>query len=233
MKHSIILFFIVLLLSLAKIQAQCPPSYGDDTWPDVPITAYMAVNDFDILFTLGWVDYKSKGSLTGNSYDIVVDWSTWYKAWDGKVSEEEYKSWMRLAVIRSILLTSFSDNNSCNFIGTKQFTFYEEVSCQAKSVCYFRLKQSSWIYCRDDGFPGPDPTLIDDGVWRYFGRLTGFIDCGTKSCCQIVYTMECVNGTLSIVGGAPVKSMLPGSECPQGTNVNCFGTPEPCTSTCN
>jgi hypothetical protein len=232
MKTNILMLILELLSAFAnnsKSQTPCPPSFGDQTWPENPVTAEFVLGDI----TWGGVGYYSKGGITV-PYEIKVDWTSLSLQRPYRVTDEEYKRWMRLAIIKDILDITYHTNNGCSFSGTKQFIFYEEAACKVNKVCYYELHHTlSHIKCKDDYFPENEvPAETTLNSVNHMGRLTEIFDCGTTSCCVVTYTMECVNGSLHIAGIA--TEQLEGSECPEGDNVRCKdNAPMPCTSNCN
>jgi hypothetical protein len=226
MKTNILMLILILLLAFAnksQSQSTCPPN---DDWGQSETALFLPFPGPSQ--ELGQVNYQSRqiGGQTGNRFEIKVNWATMINKHYGGVTDEEFKRWMYYAIIRDIC------HEPCNFSGTREFAFYETTNCLVDKVCYWRVRQSGGVFCTDDDYPGPVPTfpLGTDG-WRYFGRLTERVVCGT-SCCEITYTAQCVGGSIDIINVS--KSQVSGMECPEGNNERCIdGMHMPCTSTCN
>ena len=222
--QRLVVLSLIFVFNIPILMAQCPPSLGDPTWAEPIQHARFQIN---VGSNLGNVEYKFK--QTGNTYEVVPDWSTLENHHAYFLTDEEFKSMMYKAVIKD--LTGNINGEPCTFSGTLTFKFYEEASCRVEKVCYYRLRQGEEILCRDDGYPGNDPDLISYSGWKYYGRLTEYVDCGTTSCCEKTFTVECVNGEATIISSS--TDVLSGSDCPEGDNVRCLDDdPMPCESTC-
>lgn len=226
---------MALLLSVLNINAQtdCPPSIS--TWSTDKYTAHFNVDfgyvgGFSTAATWASVEYQYDHVAGSSFYEIKINWSSFDKnEIKYNLTDEELKTFMYKAAIKSIL--GISSGGNCYFTGVLQFAFYEETPCKVEKACFYRLKQNEEILCVDDGYPGPLPTLTTYNGWKYYGRLTEYVECGDMSCCQVVYNVECINGEDKIV--SIVKDQVQGTECPEGDNVRCLdNTPVPCTSTC-
>lgn len=228
MKSNLFIIIALLLFTIVKSESQtpCPPSLGDETWGETEQANFEPFPQD----SWGRVEFVSRqiGGETGNRYEVKVDWSELVNYGRYGLTDEEFKSMMYYALIVRILGTS---GGPCNFQGQKQVVFYEDTECKVKKVCYYALKQGQFEYCRDAGYTGPEPTYTLFNGWRYYGRLTEYVSCGTTSCCEIVYTVECQNGVVRII--SRTSGQLSGSECPEGDNIRCFDDEiEPCESTC-
>jgi hypothetical protein len=213
--------FIIMAINVATIIAQpyCPLNYNPNGWSNR--TNYFEFYPYELGAVVSF-QFKE----TGSTIEVIVDWSTFSNSSAYGITDEEFKEMM----YKSIMVSILGGGSSCHFQGTRNFIFYEETECKVLRHCYLHLIKTQEVYCQDDGWPGPAPSIYEYNNEKYY-KLSDYQVCGTQ-CCKFEFTVECFN-ELYIRIISQSKSPYPGSQCPAGNYYDCLtNQPENCSSTC-
>ncbi len=211
------IFFIALVISISsfpELFSQCPSTAG---WNDKEASYDPYPHQL-----LGRVDFKEK--VTGNTHEVVVDWSTLDGPPPWGISMDDWKEMMKLAIINKAL---GNESGLCTLHPNeeKHVIFYEEVDCNVGLACYVRVKSESSLTCIPPAWE-PPPSWFN---WsnEYYHKKTEALACGT-GCCATDLTIKC-ESNLWIVTNAELTI----TGCPTSTHINCLtGNTIHCQAVC-
>jgi hypothetical protein len=121
--------------------------------------------------------------------------------------------------------------------GKKEISFIEQSNCYVTRYCYYKVNQTAYTYCVDQGWTLGTLSVDYLNNTSYFKDAQDLV-CGTI-CCERIYSAECITDPLTHQSVGYVDQIscqdYPGSTCNCQTEYrNCKTNEiEPCVSGCS
>ncbi|GEM_PF-4852509 len=225
MKNKILLFFILILLSVSIAFSQEPcPTIDNEHWTDAENLTFF--ENPVLMGMIVWSNVNERHyTYPDGSIDVKVDWSSLVNEPNPYgLTDNEMKGFLYMAIIKDLM-------RGHPYPDIVNISFYEVSECKLNHPCYVKAEQTSAFYCKDNLWPGPDPTPIMDNGVKYWVILNT-MSCGFK-CCKTTYQVQ-GNEDPNFLGPTILNtSQSVYYDCPASTETDCyFNTPLNCNSDC-